>query len=97
MVNLGNTNVPQNRTKRQAILAFICQNLDESGKAPSMRKIAEAVGVNLSTIAGYISRMVREGLLVPIDTKYKGHRRYVPAEGAYKALADMNFGKKSMN
>lgn len=97
MVNLGNTNLPQNKNKRQDILTFIYQNIDEFGEAPSMRKIAEAVGVNLSTTAGYISRMVREGLLVPVETKYKGHRRYIPAEGAYKTLSNMTFGRKTMN
>ncbi len=69
--------VPRNPEKRAAILRYIGSFCTEYGFAPSVREIGAAVGISsTSTTAGYLSRMVRDGLLEKSSTR---SRAYVPA------------------
>jgi repressor LexA len=51
--------------KRQAqILDFIRQSVENSGYAPTLRQIADAIGVNsLATVHEHVQRLVEKGLL----------------------------------
>lgn len=56
---------PRNREKRVQILEYMLSFANEQGKQPSVREIGEAAGLqSTSTTAGYLRRMVNEGLLV---------------------------------
>jgi repressor LexA len=56
---------PRNREKRIQILEYILFFASVQGKQPSVREIGEAAGLqSTSTTAGYLRRMVNEGLLV---------------------------------
>lgn len=56
---------PRNREKRVQILEYIISFATEQGKQPSVREIGEAAGLqSTSTTAGYLRRMVNEGLLI---------------------------------
>ena len=55
---------PRNRKTRDTILRYMVSFADEQGRQPSVREISAAAGhASLSTTAGYLRRMVREGLL----------------------------------
>ena len=55
---------PRNREKRVQILEYMISFATEQGKQPSVREIGEAAGLqSTSTTAGYLRRMVNEGLL----------------------------------
>ena len=55
---------PRNREKRLQILTYMLSFATETGKQPSVREIGEAAGLqSTSTTAGYLRRMVNEGLL----------------------------------
>ena len=55
---------PRNREKRIVILQYMLSFATEQGKQPSVREISEAAGLqSTSTTAGYLRRMVNEGLL----------------------------------
>ena len=55
---------PRNREKRVQILEYMLSFATEQGKQPSVREIGEAAGLqSTSTTAGYLRRMVNEGLL----------------------------------
>lgn len=54
-----------NLSKQQQILSFIEEHTREKGYPPSVREICTAVGLNSpSTVHGYVSRLVKAGLLV---------------------------------
>ena len=56
---------PRNRKTRETILRYMVDFADEQGRQPSVREIGEAAGLtSTSTTAGYLRRMVNEGLLV---------------------------------
>lgn len=56
---------PRNRKTRFMILNYIMSFANEQGRQPSVREIGEAAGLaSTSTTAGYLRRMVKEGLLV---------------------------------
>ena len=56
---------PRNRKTRDTILRYMMTFAAEQGRQPSVREIGEAAGLtSTSTTAGYLQRMVNEGLLV---------------------------------
>ena len=60
-----NSRRPRNRQTRDTILRYILAFSDEQGRQPSIREIGEAAGLtSTSTTAGYLRRMVNEGLLM---------------------------------
>ncbi len=55
---------PRNRQTRNVILHYMISFAREQGRQPSVREIGEAAGLmSTSTTAGYLQRMVNEGLL----------------------------------
>ncbi len=55
---------PRNRQTRNKILHYMISFAKEQGRQPSVREIGEAAGLmSTSTTAGYLQRMVNEGLL----------------------------------
>ena len=55
---------PRNREKRKQILLYMISFATEQGRQPSVREIGTAAGLqSTSTTAGYLRRMVNEGLL----------------------------------
>ena len=59
-----NSRKPRNRKTRDIILRYMMDFAEEQGRQPSVREIGEAAGLmSTSTTAGYLQRMVNEGLL----------------------------------
>lgn len=59
-----NSRRPRNRKTRDTILRYMMDFADEQGRQPSVREIGNAAGLtSTSTTAGYLKRMVNEGLL----------------------------------
>ena len=55
---------PRNTEKRIQIMEYMITFATEQGRQPSVREIGEAAGLqSTSTTAGYLRRMVNEGLL----------------------------------
>ena len=55
---------PRNREKRIRIMEYMLSFATEQGRQPSVREIGIAAGLqSTSTTAGYLRRMVNEGLL----------------------------------
>ena len=55
---------PRNREKRIQIIQYMMSFATEQGRQPSVREIGMAAGLqSTSTTAGYLRRMVNEGLL----------------------------------
>ncbi len=55
---------PRNREKRIQIIQYMMSFATEQGRQPSVREIGLAAGLqSTSTTAGYLRRMVNEGLL----------------------------------
>lgn len=55
---------PRNREKREQIIQYMISFATEQGRQPSVREIGMAAGLqSTSTTAGYLRRMVNEGLL----------------------------------
>ena len=55
---------PRNREKRVQIIEYMISFATEQGRQPSVREIGMAAGLqSTSTTAGYLRRMVNEGLL----------------------------------
>ena len=60
-----NKREPRNRKTRDTIIRYMLTFANEKGKQPSVREIGEAAGLmSTSTTAGYLRRMVNEGLLM---------------------------------
>ena len=58
-----NSRKPRNTKTRDIILRYMMDFADEQGRQPSVREIGEAAGLmSTSTTAGYLRRMVKEGL-----------------------------------
>lgn len=58
------TRTPRNRRRRLLILHYMISFARDEGRQPSVREIGEAAGLmSTSTTAGYLNRMVNEGLL----------------------------------
>ena len=65
---------PRNSRTRNMILQYISSFASRQGRQPSVREIGEAAGLmSTSTTAGYLHRMVREGLLTEHD---QARRKY---------------------
>ena len=65
---------PRNRKTRETILRYMVDFADEQGRQPSVREIGEAAGLtSTSTTAGYLRRMVNEGLLVQGDQSRRNY------------------------
>ena len=59
-----NSRRPRNRKTRDTIIRYMMDFADQQGRQPSVREIGEAAGLmSTSTTAGYLRRMVNEGLL----------------------------------
>ena len=59
-----NNHPPRNKEKRVKILQYMISFATEQGRQPSVREIGMAAGLqSTSTTAGYLRRMVNEGLL----------------------------------
>jgi len=55
---------PRNKEKRVQIIRYMMSFANEQGRQPSVREIGMAAGLqSTSTTAGYLRRMVNEGLL----------------------------------
>ena len=55
---------PRNTEKRVQIIRYMMTFATEQGRQPSVREIGSAAGLqSTSTTAGYLRRMVNEGLL----------------------------------
>ena len=58
------THPPRNTAKRVQIMQYMLSFATEQGRQPSVREIGIAAGLqSTSTTAGYLRRMVNEGLL----------------------------------
>ena len=63
---------PRNRKTRNAIIRYMQSFERQYGRQPSIREIGAAAGLSsTSTTAGYLNRMVRDGIL----GKKEGHSR----------------------
>ena len=59
-----NSRTPRNSKTRNVIMSYMISFAREQGRQPSVREIGEAAGLmSTSTTAGYLRRMVNEGLL----------------------------------
>ena len=71
---------PRNRKTRDTILRYMMSFANEQGRQPSVREIGEAAGLtSTSTTAGYLRRMVNEGLLIQGE---HARRNYYPTQSA---------------
>ena len=63
---------PRNPDKREAILQFMIVYYKKNGHQPSIREIGSATGLSsTSTTAGYLNRMVRDGILGKSEKHYR--------------------------
>ncbi|MER1994266.1 MAG: hypothetical protein ABS897_09545 [Eubacteriales bacterium] len=77
---------PRNQEKRLLIMQYMISFATERGKQPSVREIGQAAGLqSTSTTAGYLRRMVNEGLL---ERKTKTNRNYFVTRSAAELLRD---------
>ena len=75
---------PRNREKRIQIMQYMLSFATEQGRQPSVREIGIAAGLqSTSTTAGYLRRMVNEGLLEQTE---KSNRNYFVTRDAVKLL-----------
>ncbi len=75
---------PRNRETRTIILQYMLSFATEQGRQPSVREIGSAAGLtSTSTTAGYLRRMVNEGLLTQGT---QSRRNYFVAPGALNLL-----------
>ena len=77
-------NKPRNQEKRLLIMRYMISFATEQGKQPSVREIGQAAGLqSTSTTAGYLRRMVNEGLL---EQTAKANRNYFVTTNAAELL-----------
>lgn len=77
---------PRNQEKRLLIMQYMISFATERGKQPSVREIGQAAGLqSTSTTAGYLRRMVNEGLL---GRTTKTNRNYFVTRSAAELLRD---------
>ena len=75
---------PRNTGRRNEIIQYMLTFATEQGRQPSVREISVAAGLqSTSTTAGYLRRMVNEGLLAKGG---KAHRSYFVTEYAKERL-----------
>ena len=72
---------PRNQEKRLLIMQYMISFATEQGKQPSVREIGQAAGLqSTSTTAGYLRRMVNEGLLAKSEKAKRSY--FVTGEAA---------------
>ena len=77
---------PRNREKIVQIMEYMLSFATEQGRQPSVREIGEAAGLqSTSTTAGYLRRMVNEGLLAQSG---QARRNYFVTRFAAEKLRD---------
>jgi repressor LexA len=75
---------PINREKRVQIMQYMLSFATETGRQPSVREIGMAAGLqSTSTTAGYLRRMVNEGLLAKSE---QARRIYFVTSNAQELL-----------
>ena len=75
---------PRNTEKRIQIMEYMLSFATEQGRQPSVREIGTAAGLlSTSTTAGYLRRMVNEGLLAKGG---QAHRNYFVTSYAAEQL-----------
>ena len=75
---------PRNQGKRILIMRYMISFATEQGKQPSVREIGKAAGLqSTSTTAGYLRRMVNEGLL---EQNGRSNRNYIVTKDAAELL-----------
>ena len=75
---------PRNPQKRIQIMEYMLNFATEQGRQPSVREIGVAAGLqSTSTTAGYLRRMVNEGLLAKGG---QAHRSYFVTEYAVQQM-----------
>lgn len=75
---------PRNPEKRVQIMQYMLDFATEQGRQPSVREISAAAGLqSTSTTAGYLRRMVNEGLLFQGG---QSRRNYFVASEAFELL-----------
>ena len=76
---------PRNTQTRMQIMKYMLSFATEQGRQPSVREISAAAGLqSTSTTAGYLRRMVNEGLLAQSQ---QARRNYFVTERAEALLA----------
>lgn len=76
---------PRNQETRNVIVHYMLSFSREEGRQPSVREISAAAGhASLSTTAGYLNRMVREGLL---EKGGQRNRCYFVKQAALRQIA----------
>ncbi len=62
---MSRARTPRNNQTRKNILAFVYSFSKKEGTPPSVREIMDAAGHHsISTTAGYLDRLVRDGYLI---------------------------------
>ena len=75
---------PRNHKTRVTILRYMMSFANEQGRQPSVREIGTAAGLtSTSTTAGYLRRMVNEGLLTQGE---QSRRNYFVTQNAMNLL-----------
>lgn len=79
-----NSRRPRNRETRDTILRYMMSFAEQQGRQPSVREIGEAAGLtSTSTTAGYLRRMVNEGLLTQGE---QARRNYYVTQHAMRMI-----------
>ncbi len=79
---------PRNRKTRDNIVRFIESFFAANGRHPSVREIGAAVGISsTSTTAGYLSRMVRDGILGKADDRHDHPYFVIPAADRGRSIS----------
>ena len=77
---------PRNTEKRLQIMQYMISFASKTGRQPSVREIGMAAGLqSTSTTAGYLRRMVNEGLLIQGE---QANRNYYVTGYAASMLRD---------
>ena len=68
------TRSPRNRKTRNDIIKYMNSFAHQYGRQPSIREIGAAIGLSsTSTTAGYLNRMVRDGILGKTEGRYRSY------------------------
>lgn len=66
--------MPRNKKTRNAIVQYMTSFYIKNGRQPTVREIGAAAGLSsTSTTAGYLNRMVRDGILGKTDGRYRNY------------------------
>ena len=85
-----NSRTPRNRRRRLLILHYMISFARDEGRQPTVREISEAAGLmSTSTTAGYLNRMVKEGLL---ERNAAARRNYFVTENGAAMIMGRRMG-----